>query len=274
MNKQRKQPQQKGLNLASLFGSVTDSLSAQKETLNNADTYNHDHGDNMVQVFNVITQAMQARKNASPADQLLYASQLLRQQTSGSAQVYAQGLAQASEEFKGQKQVTPNNAINLIQALMGGGQASTAPTQSGMGNLLGSLLGGGTTASQQSQGGMGDLLGSLLGGGSTTPQQTQGNLSAQPQGGIGDLLGSLLGGNSSTQTQSQGQQASSGLDVGDLLNAGMSFMNAKNQGQSSLQALVGALVGSSAMGNSPHRSQSGALVANSLLQAIGKLTGK
>ena len=230
-------------NLVNLFQSVAGSLTAQKENLNNADTYNHDHGDNMVDVFNVISQAMQAKQNADPADQLEYASQLLRQRKSGSAQVYAQGLSQASKEFKGQKQVTPENAVNLIQALMGGGQASTAQPQSGMGDLLGSLLGGGTTAAQQ------------------------------PQSGMGDLLGSLLGGTNNSQAQPQGQQASPGLDVGDLLNAGMAFMNTKSQGGNNMQAIVNALVSGSAMGNSQHRSQSGALVVNSLLQAIGGMTG-
>jgi hypothetical protein len=232
------------LNLLNLFQSVTSTLKNNQQDLNNADTYNHDHGDNMVQVFNLISQAMQAKQKAAPADQLAYASELLSQQKSGSAQVYAQGLAQASKEFTGQKQVTPDNAINLIQALMGGGQASTAQPQSGVGDLLGSLLGGGNTANQQPQSGVGDLLGSLLGGGNTATQQPQ------------------------------SQQASAGLDVGDLLNAGMAFMNTKSQGGNNMEAIVNALVSSSAMGNSQHRSQSGSLVVNSLLQAIGGLSGK
>ncbi len=235
------QPNQ--LNLANLFKSVAGSLSTQKENLNHADTINHDHGDNMVEVFNVISQAMQAKKDADPADQLEYASQLLRQQKSGSAQVYAQGLSQASQEFQGQKKISPDNAINLIQALLGGGQASTAQPQSGMGNLLGSLLGGGTTVTQQ------------------------------PQSGASDLLGMLLGGGNQAQAQPQNPQASTGLDAGDLLNAGMAFMNTKSQGGNNMQAIVNALVSSSAMGNSEHRSQSGALVVNSILQAIGGMSG-
>jgi hypothetical protein len=283
--------QSKQLNLLNLFQSVAGSLTSQRANLNNADPINHDHGDNMVEVFNVISQAMQAKQNADPADQLEYASQLLRQRKSGSAQVYAQGLDQASKEFKGQKQVTPDNAISLIQALLGGGQPSTAQPQSGMGNLLGSLLGGGSTTSQQPQGGMGDLLGSLLGGGSTANQQTGsaggvgdllGSLlgggdttdqQSQSASGAGDLLGSFLGGGAEPSQSSQNQQASSGLDAGDLLNAGMAFMNAKAQGGNTMQALVSALVSGSAMGNSQHRSQSGALVVNSLLQAISGLTG-
>ncbi len=95
----------------------------------------------------------------------------------------------------------------------------------------------------------------------------------QSQSGIGDLLGSLLGGGTTTAQQPQNQQASTGLDVGDLVNAGMAFMNTKSQGGNNMQAIVNALVSGSAMGNSQHRSQSGALVVNSLLQAIGGMAG-
>jgi hypothetical protein len=232
------------INLAKLFSTVAGNLSEQKETLNKADTYNHDHGDNMVEIFTVISQAMQAKRNASPADQLEYASQLLRQKQSGSAQVYARGLSQASQQFQGTKKVTPDNAMTLIQSLMGGGQAAPNTSSAGMGNLLGTLLGGG----------------------SSTNQQTQGS--------TGDLLGMLLGGSGTTQTNPQNQQSGGGIDVGDLVNAGMTFMNTKSQGGNNLEALVKALVSNSAMGNSDHRSQSGALVANTLLQAIGKMASK
>ena len=67
------------------------------------------------------------------------------------------------------------------------------------------------------------------------------------------------------QGSAQGQ---SGLDLGDLVNAGMTFMNAKQQGQSNLQAALSALIAAGPMGQKPHRQQSGQLVANALLQAI------
>ena len=237
-------PKTNQINLAKLFSTVAGTLSEQKDTLNKADSYNHDHGDNMVEIFTVISQAMQAKRTASPADQLEYASQLLRQKQSGSAQVYAQGLSQASRQFQGTKKVTPDNAMTLIQSLMGGGQAATTPSTPGLGNLLGTLLGDGGSQAQQ------------------------------PQAGTGDLISMLLGGTGSSQTNTQNQQPDTGIDVGDLLNAGMTFMNTKAQGGNNMEALVKALVNNSAMGNSNHRSQSGALVANTLLQAIGKIAGK
>jgi len=212
------------IDLAKLFGTVASTLATNKEQLNQADTYNHDHGDNMVEIFEVITQAMKDKKGGNPADQLAYASQILRQRQSGSAQMYAKGLSQASKEFKNQP-VTTGNAMTLIQSLLG---ASQAP--------------------------------------------------AQPQGGMGagaDLLGSLLGGMTGTQTAPQGQQNDPGIDMGDILNAGMAYMNTKQRGGSDTEAIINALVQGSAVGSSsPHRSESGALVVNTLLQTINAMANK
>ena len=111
------------------------------------------------------------------------------------------------------------------------------------------------------------LIQSLLGGGAAPIQQQQ-----QQSGGLGDLIGGLLGGSGTQQTQ-QSQQ-SNGLDIGDLINAGMSFMNTKNRGGSNLEAVVNAVVSTSAMGNSGYRSQSGNLVVNALMSAISGMTRK
>jgi len=229
----------RGIDLTSLFNVAAQALAANQSSLNQADTDNQNHGDNMVQAFNMITQALGSQQGASPSQQLSHASQYLAQNgTSGSAHVYSQGLAQAAQQFQGQEAVTPDNAMALVQSLLGGGQQ-----QSG------------------SQGG-GDLLGALLGGGQQSAQQ-----------GSGDLLGALLGGGQPTQQQdsSQGQD---GLDLGDVLNAGMAFMNAKQQGQGTLQAGLSALMAAGPMGPKPHRQQSGQLVANALLQAVAGMTKK
>lgn len=215
-----------GTDLGSLFNAASQALAANQSSLNQADVENQNHGDNMVQAFNMISQVMANQQGASPSKQLRQASEYLAKNgTSGSAQVYSQGLAQAAKQFRGQSSVTPDNAALLIQSLLGGG--GQAPQ--GGADLLGSLLGGG----QQSSPG-GDLLGTLLSGGQSTPSNQQ----------------------------------QSGLDMGDLLNAGMSFMNAKQQGQDNLQAALTALMSAGPMAQKPHRQQSGQLVANALLQAV------
>ena len=208
------------IDLGKLFQSVTGTLAKNKESLNEADTTNHDHGDNMVNTFEVITRAMKEKRDADPADQLAYAAEILRQQKSGSAQLYAKGLDQASQQFQGQ-QVTSGNAMTLIQSLLGGGQA---PVQQ--------------QSQQQGGGGLGSLLGTLLGGGG---QQAQ-------------------------------QQSNNGLDIGDLINAGMTFMNTKSRGGGNLEAIVNAVVSGSAMGG--YRQQSGNLVANALMTAVQSMVNK
>jgi len=215
-------PQPTRIDLAQLFGAVTNSLGNQRETLNQADTYNNDHGDHMVEIFEVVTQAVKEKRNASPADQLAYASEILRRRQSGSAQVYANGFAQAAQQFQGQS-VTTDNAGMLIQSLLGGGQAPAAPSQQA--------------------------------------------------GGAGDLLGSLLGGLTGQPSQGQGA-ANDGIDIGDLLNAGMAFMSAKQQGSSTAEAAINALMSSSPLGQSSHRKESGALVANTLMQVLGSMSKK
>lgn len=210
-----------GMDLTTLFGAAAQALAAQQQTLNKADTNNGDHGDNMVQLFNLITQAVSEKKNSTPSQQLDHASQLLSQRaTSGSSRVYAQGLSLAAQELQGQKSINADNAMTLVQALLGGSQPP------------------------------------------------------QKQSGGADLLGSLLGAAMQTQQPQQQTQQNAGFDVGDLLNAGMAFMNAKNQGQDNLQAGLSALMAAGPFGQSSYRQQSGQVVGSALLQVISAMAAK
>lgn len=179
MNQYSSQSQKQGVDLSAIFNAAAQALAANQGSLNQADTANQNHGDNMVQTFNMISQAMASHPGVSPSAQLQHASNYLAQNTtSGSGQLYAQGLAQAAQQFQGQSAVTPDNAMQLIQSLLGGGQASAS--QSGA-DLLGSLLGGQqgqVSTGAQSQG---LDLGALLSAGMTfmsAKQQGQGNVQA------------------------------------------------------------------------------------------------
>lgn len=233
------------IDLAQLFGMAAQALAANQSTLNQADAANGNHGDHIVQTFQLITQAMNSTQGKPPAEQLAYASKKLstHAKVSGSAGIYANGLAQASKQMKGKSAVTPDLAMSLVQTLLAGGQAQQPAAQ------------------QQNTGA--DLLGALLGGGQ--PQQQQ------PSAGA-DLLGALLGGGQ--QQQQSGGNAQDGLDMGDLLNAGLSFMQAKQQGKDNLSAAVSALMSASPLGQQPHRQQSGEVVATALLQAISMMAKK
>jgi len=367
------------VDLISVFKAVTETLQENQVNLNEADTYNHDHGDHMVQTFKTITNAAARAKTKTPSAQLASASRALSKSTSGSAQIYAQGLKKASQDFKG-KDLTSDNVGLLINSLMGMGSSAAATTKPGvqyqaqsgggdlltellgglmgqdssqsaprqqqqssgddlLGDLLGGLVGGGQTQSapqqSQNQGSddlLGDLLGGLLGGQTQqqTPQQSQSSGSgdllgdllggllggqsqepaqeAQRQGQLsrpktkkqtpqqdtsgdilGDLLGGLLGGSSSSQqsnqsspedmlgdllsgkssTSTQKSTQSKGIDLGSLLSAGLAYYAAKKGGKSSLEAIIAALSKASPLASTPARTQSGALIINTILGMLG-----
>lgn len=202
------------INLGPLFSQVAKALAQQQTQLNKADTQNHDHGDNMIQAFKLISQAIEQKQGSPQAAQLAYAAQQLSQQNSGSAQLYAKGLQQASRQFEGQN-ISADNVLQLVQTLLGGGQA---PRASGGAGALGDLL-------------------TQLAGSRATPAAS-----------------------------------SDEINMGDLLNAGLAFLAAKDQGSSNVEALIKALVTDSAMASSPHRAQSSEIVLKTLLDVVGKLS--
>jgi hypothetical protein len=234
------------INLLQLFQAAAGALQQNQSTLNTADSYNHDHGDNMVNTFDTIVQALQQKQEAKPAAQLKYISQQLEQKsTSGSGKTYAQGFSQAAKKFKGTG-ITLENILPLLQLILGGGQASSGAGSSTdiIGSILGGLLGGQNASSSQSGQGidLGGLLGGILGGGqSSSTQSSQG-------GGLGDILGGILGG------QSGSSSSASGSSAGDLLGT-----------------LIGGIVGNSKMSDSAPHTQSGQIVTASILQALAKI---
>ena len=283
---------QNRVDLVNIFQAVTQTLAQNQQSLDQADEYNHDHGTNMVQTFQTITNSLQQKQGKSDSSALTYAAKkLAKNTTSGSGQLYAQGLSQAATKFKGKK-VDSKGALDLLQTLIGGGQTSQQSSQSGSGDMMGALLGqlmgeaqaqppgastssddmlgslmGQLTGSEQSQssvstGSGGDMLEALLGQ-VTGGEQPKPSATSQASG---DMLSSLLGGLTGSHTSSSG--SGGGLDLGDLLNAGMSFMQAKQQGGSTAQALIQAFMSASGMGNSADRTQSTSLVINSFLQAL------
>ena len=284
------------INLGSLFQAVTRDLMKSQQSLNQADSYNQDHGDNMVQTFKTITKAVQQKqkRGGSDSEAMAFAARKLSKSSSASAQLYSQSLAKAAEQFQGKK-VDVRSGLQLLQTLIGGGQTASQNSSSaaggdlldallgGMGggqgsqssdsaaggDLLGTLLGGmgGSQQSQSSDSATGgDLLGALLGGatGDTQPQAE-----SSGSAGGGDLLGTLLGGLTGSGSSSSGSGLQDGLDLGDLLTVGMAYMQYKKQGASNLEALVKAFMKMSGMGRSQDRTQSTELVVGSFLKALG-----
>jgi len=223
----------KALTLPSIFKAVSKTLSENEAVLNEADTYNHNHGTNMAAAFQTVSKAVAKKKDLPVSEQLAYASEVLQGSKGGSAQIYAQGLANAAQKFQG-KQLSDNTVGLLIESMMGMQEPAQASSGAASSSLLGSLLGG------------------MTGGGQ--PQQQ-----SQPSG--GDLLGSLLGGQSSSDN---------GLDITDLLSAGLAYYSAKQHGGSTLEAIMQALGSASPLGKRDDQKQSGALVINTILNMLKK----
>ena len=190
------------VDLVKIFSAVAETLVENQASLNKADEYNQDHGDHMVDIFQSITGAVKEAPKNDLASGLAMASKMLTEKPSGSAAVYAKGLAQAAEYFQGQD-LDVNQILPLLQTLLGGGEAKVSQ---GAGGLLDSVLGS-------------------------------------------------LGGDD-------------GLDLGDILSAGASFMASKQQGDSNLEAALDAVISSSKMGETPHRAQSSKLVGDVLLKTL------
>lgn len=297
------------IQLSSIFKEVTKVLKANRQELNDADEYNHNHGSNMVKTFSLLQKAVQSVKDKPVAEQLDHASKTLRDKsTSGSAQLYADGLAQASREFVG-KELNAGTAGTLVNALMGMGDSpergggdflsallgnltkpkeEAAPSPAQPEDLLGSLIGGltGQQSPAQAPAQTNDILNSLLGG---LGAQQQASPQSQQTG--GDLLGSLLGGLTSQQQQTPkptssggigdlisslagGQSASSqgqssGIDAKDLISMGLAYYAAKQKGGSNLEAIMQALSSTSPFGKRRDQTQSGALVVETIMNMLG-----
>lgn len=191
------------VDLVKLFSSVAETMVENQSSLNKADEYNQDHGDHMVDIFKMITDAVQEAPKNDLAKGLAKASKVLTEKPSGSADMYSKGLAQAAEYFQEGQSLDVTQLLPLLQTMLGGGEASVSK---GAGGLLNSLVGS-------------------------------------------------LGGED-------------GLDLGDILSAGATFMQSKEEGHSNLEAAIDAVISGSKMGETPHRAQSSKLVADVLLQTL------
>lgn len=130
------------LDLASLFQSVSEQLSQKQDSLNAADSYNHNHGDHMIQIFNMAQNAVKDKSDRPVAEQLSYASEVVdRNANSGSAALYAQGFAKAAENMRG-KDLGPDAINSLLKGLLSAEKPPQKPPTSQNKGLLGSILSG------------------------------------------------------------------------------------------------------------------------------------
>ena len=125
------------VDLVKLFSTVASTLVENQTSLNKADEYNQDHGDHMVDIFQMITGAVKEAPKDNLSSGLATASKMLTEKPSGSADMYAKGLAQAADYFQDQD-LDASQLLPLLQTMLGGGEASVSK---GAGGLLDSLVG-------------------------------------------------------------------------------------------------------------------------------------
>ncbi len=146
------------IDLGTIFHAVTERLADKQATLNDADTYNHDHGDHMVQIFDLIENAVSQKSDKSVSDQLEYASEIVKEQAdSGSAKLYAQGLANAAGNLSG-AELDPNAISTLVKSLLNVEEPKQTQSGGGLGGLLSGLLGGSEAGPEENDLGIDDLL--------------------------------------------------------------------------------------------------------------------
>jgi hypothetical protein len=134
--------EQEAHELAPLFAAVGEALRQNQQALNQADTFNGNHGDHMVEIFEIAAQAARERGGASLAEAMEHASQLLEQRShNGSAQVYAHGLRQMGAQFR-HYQVTLGELIAYMRGVTGEGHKTENRAHNRSGDVLKALVTG------------------------------------------------------------------------------------------------------------------------------------
>jgi hypothetical protein len=104
--------------LAPLFCAVETTLKDNRLALDQADLENGNHGAHMIAIFHLAAQAAQEKQNADLPEVFFFVSQLLEQQKdNGSAQLYAQGMAQFAVQFR-KADITLDELLAFVRKAM------------------------------------------------------------------------------------------------------------------------------------------------------------
>lgn len=127
--------------LARLFRSVQEAMEAQRQVFNQADEINGNHGDHMVEVFEIAARACEQQGGIELADAMERAGQwLVTCIDNGSAQVYARGLSALAEQFR-IYEIGLQDLLAYVQGATHEKSESKAP-RAKTGLVLKALLGG------------------------------------------------------------------------------------------------------------------------------------
>ena len=125
--------------LAIFFNAVEDALKQNQAAFNQADPYNANHGDHMVEIFQVAAHTAGDKSESDLAETMAYAGKnLLALDQNGSAQVYGQGLVQFGEQFR-QHNISLEDLVFYIKGHLSGRDGEKGDNA---GNTLKALVAG------------------------------------------------------------------------------------------------------------------------------------
>ena len=128
------------LNLSRLFQAVLDELIEKRAELNWLDHHNQNHGDHMVQIFQVAVRAAGEMVSDDLAATMDHTARLLQQlPENGSAQLYGRGLACLAAELR-QRNITLDDLAPYVQAYAQGAQRQGSDTPGRSADILKALL--------------------------------------------------------------------------------------------------------------------------------------
>lgn len=216
--------------LAPVFRSAAERLEANRPALNQADPYNGNHGDHMVEIFQTAASAAgEISLEDLPAALESAARRLAVLEGNGTAQVYARGLTQFASQFR-RYGIQMNDLTSYVQGLLRqeGNNAAQPPSPAAGGPGVKS----------------GDILKALVAG----LEGWQKSEAGEPTEANGGKL----------------------LDMGYLFDLGVAYMQAKQRNATKAETIADAAAEVSPLGKVPHRRTSGKLALQALLEAMAR----
>jgi hypothetical protein len=127
--------------LAGHFERVAERLNQERSALNQSDSLNGNHGDHMIAIFQVASQAARLIAGSDLASAMELAGQMLQQlENNASAQIYAQGLQQFALQFR-QHEVSFDQLESYIQSALSE-EKIAGPKESKSGDVLKAIVSG------------------------------------------------------------------------------------------------------------------------------------
>ena len=210
------------------FQAVSQVLASHRTALNQADTWNGNHGDHMVEIFAVVSRIVREQPAGDLAGVLDSASQALALlPLNGSARVYSQGLAAFARQFHGYG-ISIDDLIGYIRSALGE-----------------------HTRLERTAGAKDTVLTAVVAG-LKEWKTSQSSLPAEP-------------GEHVTSAGDLPHKSKTRLDLGFLFELGAAYLQAQQHNSDRLSAFAETAVSVCPLGQVPHRRQSGKLVFQTLL---------